>query len=550
MLHKTYVIGHRNPDLDSIGAAHALVELRRQRGETDIYAACCGMPGARAEYVFKRFNTPLPLVLKDAHPRLRDIMTPNPLSIAADRPLLDAINILRRSQTNRLPVVNEHGKFCGMLGIFTLLDEMLLLSENSAGLTGRDVYSSLSLIIDVLRAESVNVRDPDAGQKFSVYVAAMGLESFIQHIPGDRPEELALVVGDRADIHLMAVNLGARLMIVTGARQVDEAVVAAAKERGVSILKTAYDSATVIRRLKFSSPVRALTLPKDTVFHEDDTLADAGNQIRHLPDGLFPVVGADDRLLATFRSGDCSQQPISLILVDHNEFDNGVPGIESVPIIEIVDHHRFGLPPTTYPIKITCDVVGSTCTLVAEMYRREGVEPTAATAGILMGGILTDTMMLRSPTTTTRDHDAIKFLEKVADVCAEDLNQEIFAVGSLIMQQTPRKILTSDKKDFTAGKRKFAIAQVEEVSFEPFYAHEDEILDVAERLRVGEQLDFFGLLVTNVVTQDSLMLAVGDAGLMRSAPFAKINGHLFNLRGIVSRKKQLLPQVSKWLAES
>ncbi|GHS93706.1 manganese-dependent inorganic pyrophosphatase [Planctomycetales bacterium] len=550
MLHKTYVIGHRNPDLDSIGAAHALVELRRRRGETNLYAACCGMPGARAEYVFKRFNTPLPLVLKDAHPRLRDIMTPNPLSIAADRPLLDAINILRQSQTNRLPVVNEHGKFCGMLGIFTLLDEMLLLSENSAGLTGRDVYSSLSLIIDVLRAESVNVRAPDAGQKFSVYVAAMGLESFIQHIPGDRPEELALVVGDRADIHLMAVNLGARLMIVTGARQVDEAVVAAAKERGVSILKTAYDSATVIRRLKFSSPVRALTLPKDTVFHEDDTLAAAGNQIRHLPDGLFPVVGADDRLLATFRSGDCSQQPISLILVDHNEFDNGVPGIESVPIVEIVDHHRFGLPPTTYPIKITCDVVGSTCTLVAEMYRREGVEPTPATAGILMGGILTDTMMLRSPTTTTRDHDAIKILEKIADVCAEDLNQEIFAVGSLIMQQTPRKILTSDKKDFTAGKRKFAIAQVEEVSFEPFYAHEDEILDVAERLRVGEQLDFFGLLVTNVVTQDSLMLAVGDAGLMRSAPFAKINGHLFNLRGIVSRKKQLLPQVSKWLAES
>lgn len=548
---KTYVIGHRNPDPDSIAAAVALAALRRRTaapGE-EIVAACGGIPGARAEYIFKRFGVPLPLTVNDVHPRLRDVMSSEPRTIAAGQPLIAAISDLNQSQSSHLPVLNPDGTYHGMLSLFGLLDELLQLSGDGTGLTGRRVRSSLALIAAVLKAEALSLHRPEEIQDFAVYVAAMNIESFKEHIPRERPEELCIVVGDRADIHLMAINLGARVMIVTGSRQVDAVVIEAAAARGVSILKTPYDSATVIRRLKFTSPVEMQADAKATAFAPDATVREVRRELRASPEGIFPVVDEQNRLVGTFRKGDLDRAPVALILVDHNEFENGVPGIDAVPVVEIVDHHRFGLPPTATPLKITCDAVGSTCTLVTEMWRQEGAPIPADLAGVLMGGILTDTMMLRSPTTTPRDADALRHLEAIAGVRGADLSAEIFAVGSPIMRDAPEKVLTADRKEFSAGACRFAIAQVEEVSFEPFHAREAELLAAAERLRDLAGLDLFGLLVTNVVKATSVFLVAATPAVARALPFARLHDNLYDLPDVVSRKKQLLPQLLKILKD-
>ena len=548
-LGKIYVIGHRNPDPDSIGAATALAALRRRTAPEDceIVAACAGIPGARAEYIFKRFNVPLPVTVNDIYPRVRDIMDKRPQSTPAGGPLLNAITQLSGTRSSHLPVLNADGTYRGMLGLFGLLDELLMLSGDGKDLTGRKVRSSLSLIVEVLKAESLSLHDPDKVQDFAMYVAAMNIESFKDHIPREHPEELCIVVGDRPDIHLMAINLGARVMIVTGSRQVDQVVIDAAAARGVSIIKTPYDSATVIRRLKFTSPVEMQADPQGAVFHPGDVLAEVQRQLRAQPEGIFPVVNNQNRLIGTFRKSDLERAPLSVILVDHNEFENAVSGVDKVPVVEIVDHHRFGMPPTALPLKITCDAVGSTCTLVTEMYLQEQAEITPPLAGVLMGGILTDTMMLRSPTTTPRDITALKYLETRAGVSGEKLSAEIFAVGSPIMKETPEVVLTADKKEFTSGEFHLAIAQVEEVSFEPFYARETELLAAAEKMRELGGLDFFGLLVTNVVKATSILLVSARPAVAQALPFVKLHNHLYDLPNVVSRKKQLVPQLLKIL---
>lgn len=547
---KIYVIGHRNPDTDSIAAAFALSELRRLSGVENIFPMCSGIPGARAKYIFERFKAPLPPVLNDVFPRLRDVMDTEPQHIVVGSPLLRAIGVLEKLKSSQLPILHANGDFYGMLNLFALLDDLLQLSGNSTGLTGRNVHSSLSLISEVLKTENLSLHHEAKMQNFSVYVAAMNVESFKEYIPREHPDELAIVVGDRVDIHLAAINFGVRVMIVTGAQKVDQVVIDAAQARQVSILKTPYDSATVIRRLKFTTPVEIFATPDEKTWAPRDGLADVQKRLREVPEGIFPVVDEQNKLRGTFRKSDLEEKPLSLILVDHNEFENGIEGIEQVPIIEIVDHHRFGMPPTNLPLKITCDVVGSTSTLVAEMYQQEKFIPTPSIAGVLMGGILTDTMSLRSPTTTDRDFVALKYLEKIAGITGDELSKEIFEVGSLIMQQTVENVLVADKKDFTSGEIKFAVAQVEEVSFEPFYARETALFNAAEKICATEQLTLFCLLITDVVRERSLLLVVGKKNLISDLPFKKINDHLFDAGNIVSRKKQLLPQVLKIIGDA
>jgi len=491
------------------------------------------------------------LFRRDVHPRIRDIMNPSPLAVTKGNSLIEAISLLEKNRVQRIPVIDGDNRYCGMLSLFLLLDDLIQISGNAAesGLTGRKVRSSIALIRDVLNGEPLSLHREHESQDFEVYVAAMNIESFKEHIPRGNPEALAIVVGDRADIHLMSINIGARLMIITGSRQVDDVVIQAAIARGVSIIKTPFDSATVIRRLKFSSPVELLVQPEADTFTPEDRLCDIRRRVFARRDDIFPVIDDGGGLLGTFNKGDLERvKPFQLILVDHNEFDQSIEGIEEVPVIEVVDHHRLGMPPTATPIRITCDCVGSTCTLVTEMFIHEGVELSPSTAGVLLGGIISDTLMLRSPTTTARDRMALHHLQRIAGVDAEHLTAEIFQVGSLIARMSPQEVLFADRKDFTSGKISFAVSQVEEVSFAQFMERLQQLRDEATIMLREEGLDGFCLLVTNVVRENSLLLAVGRRDMLELLPYRRLQDNLYDLPGILSRKKQLLPQLLKAVA--
>jgi manganese-dependent inorganic pyrophosphatase len=242
--------------------------------------------------------------------------------------------------------------------------------------------------------------------------------------------------------------------------------------------------------------------------------------------------------------------PTRLVLVDHNELTQAVPGADEVTITEIIDHHRLGPIATPQPILFINEPVGSTCTIVAELFRRYGLSPSADLAGLMMSGLISDTLLLQSPTSTPKDADTLSWLEKIAGLKGRTLAELIFSSGSVILASPPDKVVRADFKTYDEDGVRFAVSQVEELGFDNFWQRAPAITSALEELRADEKLAFACLLVTDINTQNSLMLVKGDAEFIRRISYAHVaQDEIFDLPGVVSRKKQLIPYLTSLLKE-
>lgn len=542
---RIFVSGHRNPDIDSIASAYALAELRRRQGVKQITAVCPGMLPERAAWLFKRFGVKPPDSRNDIHVRLSDMADDRVPVIEADTTLLDAVTVLKDSAMPRLPVVEKDKTFLGMLSPLTLLSKLLNVgcdSENS--LTGRRVHSSIRLIRQVLNAETLTCFEDEAIQDFCVYVAAMSQDNFEKHLPQTH-HELAVIAGDRPEIHIRALARPIRLLIVTGNCPVEKLIVDEAEKRRVTILRTPYDSASVIRRIKFSMPVRFADFAEDSfLLSTHDLLRDVRSDVLSAPEDVYPVIGDDAKLagVVTKRRFN-APPPFRMILVDHNETAQGIPGLEEIPVIEVVDHHRIGMMPTAQPIKFTGDIVGSTCTLVAMMYRASGESLTPECAGILLGGIVSDTLNLRSPTTAPLDHRMCEWLEKISGVKGADLMADLMKLDSPLISKSAEEVINGDRKNYEDNHFRFAVAQVEENNLELLHQRLPELERAVSEAVRRDSLDFFALLVTDPVRGNSELLMEGLPAVLKRMPYSRTPDGIFLLPGVLSRKKQLLPQL-------
>ncbi|HWY29129.1 MAG TPA: DHHA2 domain-containing protein, partial [Candidatus Acidoferrum sp.] len=236
-----------------------------------------------------------------------------------------------------------------------------------------------------------------------------------------------------------------------------------------------------------------------------------------------------------------------LILVDHNELSQAVQGADEVEIIEIIDHHRIGALATQQPILFRNEPVGSTCTIVADCFFRSNVELPGPIAGLLLAGVVSDTLNLTSPTTTVRDADILKRLEGIADINARRFTEKLFASGSLLTLKPAPQAVTTDCKEYEENRLKFSVAQIEEVGFEQFWKRKEELLAALETYRTENKYHFSALLVTDVTTQNSLLLLVGNEKFVKRIDYPRLEQGIYELRDVVSRKKQLLPYLTHCL---
>ena len=542
----TFISGHRNPDIDSLAAAAALAALRGRHSDGHFIPICPGVMPERARYLFEKFHIKPPLRRNDVYIQVGDLLSDIP-AVRGDLPLFTAVARLQETRLPRLPVVDGAGHFLGMLSGMALLSSLLNIGggDSGSGLTGRRVYSSPELIRQVLNAKLLAGGAISSEQDFEVYVAAMSCDTFEKHLPEDS-SRLAVIVGDRPDVQKQLAERGIKLMIVTGNWPVRPEIIAAAGRTGVIILSTGLDSAAAIRRLKFSIPVRyALDAGIDElIVSPSDRLRDVRKKIIDHYEDVIPAVDSDGKLAgAVLKQTLHDPPPYRMILVDHNELEQSPPGTEEIPVVEVVDHHRIGMMPTAVPIRFTGDVVGSTCTLVASMYRSSGERLAPEMAGLLLGGIISDTLMLKSPTTAELDQRICEWLEKLSGVNREDLMSELMRIDSPLAVKPAAEVITADRKDYTDRDIRFALSQVEESNLELLHQRRRELAAEMRRIMEEEKLDFFGLLVTDAVRGNSEMLALGDRGFIRNLPYQSGDGELFLLPGILSRKKQLLPQM-------
>jgi manganese-dependent inorganic pyrophosphatase len=539
----TYIFGHRNPDADAICSALAYAAYKERTEDGTFVAARCGNSNVRIDAILGRFGVALPRYIGDVTPRLRDRMSTALVTVGPDATASEALELIDRHDIQLLPVVESGGRLAGTVSIHQLGQSFLPRAGPARDV--RRVEASLDAIRRVLDAEVLHLERPAEVGPLFVRVAAMDLSSFdrLQDREGIPPDQTIIIVGDRRDIQERSIERGVRLIVISGDRRVDPDIVDAAREAGVSMISCVHDSVSAGWAIRAAASVRTIMEEGAEEFPPDETLRQVRRRIATLEPAVFMVTEDEGRLVGVFTRRDLLRPgEMRLILVDHNELSQAVPGAEEAEIVEVVDHHRLGDLRTQEPILFLNRPVGSTCTIVADLFRDRGLEVSPQLAGVLMGGLVSDTLNLRSPTTTAVDAEILRWLEGIAGVTGSELADVIFSSGSVVAAHDAPDVIGLDRKIYEEGPYRFAISQVEELGFGEFWKAEAALAEALEASRDAEGLDFAALLVTDVKSQDSLLLVRGDAEILRQVPYPEVEeGEVFRLDGIVSRKKQLLP---------
>ncbi|MGJ8652121.1 MAG: putative manganese-dependent inorganic diphosphatase [Opitutaceae bacterium] len=544
-----YILGHKNPDADAICSALAYEAYKHAIGETHYKAARCGNSNARIDAILEKFGLSLPLFIGDVTPRVLNIMHQQVRTVTKDSTCAEALELIDKYDVRALPVVDEDNTITGMISVFQL-GEFFIPKPREPRLMRR-VHTSVDSIIRSLDAEVLSSFNSENLEELYVRIGAMDIRSFGDHHKEDGmpSNKSVIIVGDRWDIQERCLQLGIRLLVITGGLEVDKEVVERAKAKGISLIVSPYDSATTSWIIRAATHIVGLIEPKVTSFTKEDRISSVKRRIANLNDPLYTVVDDDKKLIGVFSKSDILRPSNTRIaLVDHNELGQAVSGASEVQITEILDHHRLGNIPTEQPILFINRPVGSTCSIVADLFRSQSLTPSKAIAGIIMSGIISDTLLLNSPTTTPLESELLDWLAPIADIEPKELADIIFTAGSVINNSSPDKVIRSDCKIYDEGNLRYSVSQIEELGFNNFWDNEDDLSNALEAYRSEEDLFFSVMLVTDINSQDSLLVVAGNDELMSQINYPQRGqSNIYELSGIVSRKKQLIPYISTLL---
>ncbi len=541
-----YVIGHRNPDTDSIAAAVAYAGLKRRTGTPRAVAAMAGEPNPQTRYILDRLGIPDPVYLADVHPKVRDTLDRAPVTVGMDTTAYQALEAFHAGGVRTLPVLDGDGKPWGILSQLRLSEQYLLPSAEHQ----REITTTLRALARTLSGTTGEDGEIDLPITLKLFIGAMSAGSFSDRISGYDPRELLVMTGNRRSIQQAAIERGVRLLVVTGDHAPDPDLLALAALRGIRILRTPHDTATAAWLARLSTPVSLFAERKFETIGVGEPLTRLRQKLLASRDPSVLALEDDGTLagVAT-KSSLLAPLPYALVLVDHNEIAQAVPGAEAVEIEEVIDHHRLGNGPTVSPIAFVTSPVGSTCTLVAGRFLDAAVEPDRATAALLLAGILTDTVLLKSPTTTDADRDAASRLEGLAKLDAAVFGREIFAATSSLRHYgSAARAIESDFKRFRHGTHEVGIGQVEVIGFDEFHEMKQSLLDALAAIRKRDGLFVAGLMVTDIAAEGTLFLVEGYTRIAHVMEYPQVEPHLYEMKGVLSRKKQLVPHLLKVLS--
>lgn len=539
------VIGHRNPDTDSICSAIGYADFKQRLGMREAVAARCGETNERINFVLNYFKMPAPRFVADVSPKIRDVMQPNVVCAPPDTTVANALTMMDERNLRVLPVLNEDQTCRGLVSVFKM-SKYFFPTPNRV-FDSRRIFASVNNLAATLNAQILNAVAADEEEDLMLMVAAMQAESFAKRLASYPSQRIVVIVGDRTNIQTLAVRERVRVVVVTGDLPVPENVIRLARENSVCLLVSPHDSATTALLSRASICIKHMIHEHFLTFREDESLHAVEPMAAASQFQAFPVVDQSRRTIGIISKSDFLKKvDRKLILVDHNELSQAVHGAHLVEILEVVDHHRVQIN-TQEPILIRNEPVGSTSTIVADCFLRYGVELTPQIAGLLLAGLVSDTLNLTSPTTTARDAELLALLEKKAGVNAREFTETLFASGSVLINRPALQAITADCKEYVEEERVFSVAQIEEIGFDQFWKRKDDVKAALERYRSEKDYFFSAVLVTDVVSQCSLLLVAGPNELIDHIDYPEIKPGIWELEDVVSRKKQLLPFLTQTL---
>jgi manganese-dependent inorganic pyrophosphatase len=530
-----YVTGHRNPDTDSIAAAIGYAELKRRLDPRNEYVPVrLGEANAQTRWLLERSEAPEPDFLPHVMLRVCDVMR-DECPVAQQNDAVRTVGLaMAGGNLDLMPIVDDEGTLVGVMTERALARRYVRESREVSALLAP---TAVSAVVRVLDGELVAGEDREVVGR--VWAQSMNVGTPSRIASGD-----VVVVGDRPDAQRLAIERDVALLVLSNGTMPNDEIMAFAREHETAIVSSPLDTYVSARMITLAAPCRALMDRDPLTARPEDLLSDVSDQVKNVHYGAaLAIDGAGRPIGLVTRSDLVRPTPRRVLLVDHAEQAQSVPGVEEAEIVEILDHHHIGSIETTVPVTATFDPVGSTATLVIERFRQNGMEPTRSTAVMLLGAILSDTVILNSPTTTERDRTVVDYLERVLVLDATEFGREMFEETSDVSELPAEEIIARDVKEYEAGGgQTICIAQVETVG-QALLERQDELLSALAAARERKGYSVIALMVTDILSKGTELLAAGDRGAIDRAFGESAVDGVVSLPGVMSRKKQVAPKL-------
>ena len=538
-----YIFGHKNPDTDSIVSATAYARLKQLQGFDNYKAARAGHFNPQTDYIFKKFKVQSPKYISSLTPRVEYYMEDECKVVEEDKSVWAAIAQMDTAHLRALPVVDKEGKYKALLHYSAFAQQLLTIlnPENQVS-----IATSIDLIVKTMNAQPLIVHNKDEIFKSTILVGAASDETFSKMLDEHKSENIIVITSDREKIYEACIERKVKLLIITSGYMLSKELKEKAQKNGVSVIMSPYTTSDTVMMIAYSTPVSFMADPEIKPVHPEDSISKIRQVLQDSPIRRLPVVDANNKVIGIISEHDLTNEPnIEIILVDHNELSQAVEGIENYKIQEVIDHHRIGPLSTTYPITFINKPIGSTSTLIATLYLEQKVPIPKDIASLLLCGILSDTLILQSTTTTEIDKQTAEYLSNITDLDIQTLGKEILTAGSRIKGRTASEVIHQDMKEYREEKATYTVSQIEVGNLKEILDRKKEFLSELEIERRSNKAIFAALLVTDITQLSSILLMSTDENFKPFVTFPPLETDIYFLKDVVSRKKQLIPLITE-----
>ena len=534
---KVYVVGHKNPDTDSICTAIAYANLKTKLTQIRHEPRRAGQLNEETQYVLERFGVKVPLLLSDLREQIKDVDLRESEEINGNLSIRTAWEKMTEMNTHTLPITRD-GMLEGVITKGDIAKSYMDVYDNTMLAKARTQYRNIAAAVEG-KVETGN--EHGYLQKGKVAIAASGKNLMTRFIEKDD----LVIMGDRVDAQQCAIDMDASCMVICQGYPISEDILRQAEKKQIVVIRTPHDTFTAAQHINQSIPVRFFMTRENLVtFHIRDFVDDVKEVMARKRFRDFPVLGNQGKFVGLVsRRRLLNVKKKQVILVDHNEKNQAVDGVEEADVLEIIDHHRLSSIETMGPVYFRNQPVGCTATIVYQMYEENGIAVDAVNAALLCSAIISDTLMFRSPTCTPLDEVTARKLAEIASINIEELAQEMFNAGSNLKGKSAEEILFLDFKQFTVNDTMFGVGQVNSMSAEELKEIKERVLPHMEKARKNHGLNMIFFMLTNIITESSELICCGAEAREKSISAYDLQdeAEILMLKGVVSRKKQLVP---------
>ncbi len=541
-----YVSGHRNPDTDSICSAIAYSYLLNATNKYNAVPVRLGEINRETEYVLKRFGVEHPVLLKTVKQKVEDLNYDKVTVFSKDLTLKTAWFLLKQQNLKSAPILDEHGQLLGLLSTSNIIEGYMDQWDSEVL---KKAKTPVENVIDTLEANVIYLNESLKVVEGDIHIAAMSGSEAKKRI---HENDVVIVGGDRSDDLEELISVKPSLIVLTGSLTADENVVKKCEEQGISIISTPFNTYQTSQQIVQAIPVEYVMIKGDIkTFSTDDTLDYMKEVMSETRYRGYPVIDLNNRCVGSIsRFALLKGLRKKVILVDHNERGQSIPGIEEADILEIVDHHRVADIQTVGPLLFRGEPLGSTATIVTKIFDELDVEMPSPIAGLLLGAVVSDTLLFKSPTCTPVDTKIAKKLAEIAGVDIQEFAMEMFKAGTSLVGKTVDEIFNQDLKKFSFDNLQVGVAQVNSMDIEGFLPYKKDMLDYMNKFAEDNNLEFTLLLLTDIINANSEIFVGGPRPeLVEKAFNVQLTECQGTLAGVISRKKQVVPAITAVMSE-